>query len=236
MENEKRKEASMKLTKKQKKFIKTVGNEEIALRLMEVFQHIKNMDYKKGYFLIKKLYKKYPENLWVIKTYAAQHGDYAQFLSNEIENKRKKESAAILRKALSRLNGVNSWLKTALRNEYYYHTRQYKKQYDLGVKSTDGKPTPHFSKAVGASEYSWELWSKGQVTRAKRYAEISVQNWEGLGKSYTKSNTFYYQALAISGQKVKALKLVTRDLQDPGISNQVKKWYKKYFKRIKYTE
>lgn len=221
-----------KLTKKEKNFIKTVGNEEIALGLIEVYRHTRSFKYKEAYTLVSRLYKEHPENLWVIKSYAAQHGDYAQFSTPSIEKKRKAESVLILKKALYRLNGVDLWLRSAIRNEYYYHSGQFKKQYDLGASLSKRKNSPHYSKAVGASEYAWQLLNSGQLKRAQKYAKISVSNWEGLGNGQTKHNAFYYQALSISGKHEKALKLIDQDIKNKIFSNQLRNWFKKYKKRI----
>lgn len=221
---------------KDKKFYELVGGEKLGRQVNEVYDLYDKYKIEDAYKLINQIFKDNPNNLYILSLYAGILGDYGQVFPGPEEDKYKKEAVSILKAALKKLNGKSSNIKKRIRNEYYYHSRQFYKQYRLGVEITGGDSNiVDFSKAVGASEYSWELLCKKQYKRAKAYADISVYNWIGLGKEL-KLNVFYYQALAISGKSEEAYITMKNDVSSFKYYEYEKIWFDKYLARIEHVK
>jgi hypothetical protein len=172
------------------------------------------------------LYKKHPTNLWVIKTYGALLGDWGQMHPPHIEERFKTEAVKVLTYGLTKLRHQDPWLKMGIRNEYYYHSGQFKKQFDLGSKENQ------FSKAVGASMYAFELLKKGQKSRALKYANLSLLAYKKMGNNEHLRDCFYYQAFAIAKDPQIAHENLTADLKGYKFYSEQKVYFQKYLNRI----
>ena len=92
-----------------------------------------------------------------------------------------------------------------MKNEYYYMTKQYKKQYQLGV--DEYKKTKDFeelySVGVGAANYALELAKKNQKKKAVSWAKKSIKAWEKyfeFESDYYNPYVHYALALGILGR------------------------------------
>lgn len=93
---------------------------------------IMRADYGNAVRILAPLYRKYPDDFRVINFYASTLADYGECLPDK-EKKLKRRGCELLRGLLRRLRGKNKELGYSTRNEYYYHSAQYDKQYRLGL-------------------------------------------------------------------------------------------------------
>jgi hypothetical protein len=178
-----------------------MGNQKLSEDFLaelrsDVFSHIKKADYQKALKLCQYHLKKYGSHRFLLHSYAAVLGDYAEFTSQE--KKLKKESCQIYRPLLKRLSGLSEDYKHNIRNEYYYHSYQFKKQFLLGWKNKKVKDDKRlYSMGVGAANYSYQLKLKGHTKRSHQWAEKAIGIWRKfflIDKKYY--NPYVHLALA----------------------------------------
>jgi len=91
--------------------------------------------------------------------------------------------------------------KMITQNEIFFFSREYLKQYQLGVKYSGTKP--NFSKGVGACMHAISLLEKGNKTRAKHYAKLALSEWNKLNKARKNKynlNIYYMFTLAMNNK------------------------------------
>lgn len=161
-------------------------------------------DYKKAMAVLAPAYKKYPEEFKVVKLYAATLGDYAE---SQPEGKRetlKKQGCKILAGLLRRLRHVDRELRFSTRNEYYYHSGQFNKQYYLGEESVrDGSKWGHYTQGVGSANYVYAHAQKGHGRLVEFWAKRAVCAWENFFKikaDYYNAYVHYALALGLLGR------------------------------------
>lgn len=166
--------------------------EQITLRKKQIFTYVKKANYKKALILAQKLKKDFKGNVLAEAYYATVLGDYAEFANTKATRRFKKEAAKILLKSTKKLRGINLFWSSRIRNEYYYHSGQFKKQYLLGkelVQKSHDKGR-YYTQGVGAANYAYELATKGKKKLSEKWARIAIAAW---GK-YTRHIPDYYNS------------------------------------------
>lgn len=165
---------------------------------------VEDADYQKAMDVLTPVYKRYPRDFRVGKTYAMALGDYAETLSGERRKRLKRRSCAMLGKLVKKLGNARWRLNISTRNEYYYHTGQFRKQYGLGLEAvTGGEQGGHYGQGVGAANYAYEHALKGQSRLAALWAEKAIAAWEAFFKfkdDYYNAYVHYALALGILGR------------------------------------
>lgn len=165
----------------------------------DCWKFIAKADYRKATELAAKGLKLFPGDPLVKYRYYATLADYA--LSND--------SAKFKRMHLKAIKGMNSVLKNPkgldqvdlyiLKNEFFFQTKQFKKQYSLGVKSAKLCPNKraYYSAGVGAAHYALELAFKNKKKLSHLWAMKSISSWEKYFRFEKKYyNPYVHLALA----------------------------------------
>ena len=163
-------------------------SDELLSRLREqIFSLVEKGKYQKALRLAEQNLAKFGKHRVLLHSYASLLGDYAEFTSDE--KKMKLMACEIYRPLLKSLNGLNEDYKHAIRNEYYYHSYQFKKQYQLGQKCKKVAKTKRlYSMGVGAANYAYQLRSRGEIKRSQSWAREAIDIW----KKYLAISNKYY--------------------------------------------
>lgn len=165
---------------------------------------VTDADYKKAVSILEPVYRRYPLDFKVVKTYAMALGDYADCLDGPRQKMLKRRSCGILRGLVKRMGNVRWEWNISTRNEYYYHSGQFKKQYALGVESAAGGHSwGYYGQGVGAANYAYEHAAAGRRGLASRWAVRAINAWENFFKfkdDYYNAYVHYALALGIAGR------------------------------------
>lgn len=168
---------------------------------------VEDADYKKAMDTLTPAYRRYPGDFKVVKTYAMALGDYADGLPGPKGRSLKRKACAILGGLVRRLGGIRWEWNISTRNEYYYHSGQYKKQYLLGVESAaGGHAWGHYGQGVGAANFAYVCASQGRSRAAKFWARRAIAAWESFFKvkaDYYNAYVHYALALGVLAQPEK---------------------------------
>lgn len=176
-----------------------------------VNQLVQNADYKKAVKQCKLGIRLFPNDVLVEFRYCAILSDF--YLTNtKSKNKANlKRTIVKMSKCIRRTKGLPAWAKNYMKNEYYFQSRQFKEQYELGIndykKSKDKFDL--YSSGVGGANYALELAKKGQKSRAKNWAQKSIEAWEiyfEINSKYYNPYVHYALAWGILGDKKKMMK------------------------------
>ncbi len=152
---------------------------------------------------MQKLHLKFPEEK-VIEIHAlALYGDYSQILSSSEEKKIKKSVSVKLEKFLEWSRRQPIEVRRLVYNEYFYHSGNYLKQYQLGLKYLRLGYNGHFSAGVGSSCYALELFKQGNLSLAKIYAKKSLKHWSYYKKDALQIGGMFYVMALFGRTKVR---------------------------------
>ncbi|MFC1522768.1 hypothetical protein ACFL6Y_10195 [Elusimicrobiota bacterium] len=133
--------------------------------------------------------------------YASILGDYAEELPPTRHKTCKQKACKLLRHLLLRHRGVDPQLIYRTKNEYYYHSGQFKKQYLLGTRNASARG--RYSQGVGAAQYARILAEQKRMRSAFFWAQRAIRSWERFFKTtpdYYNAYVHYALALGIVGQ------------------------------------
>jgi hypothetical protein len=122
------------------------------------------------------------------------------YLTNKSTNKvALKKAISKMKPLLKKMRGLPVWSVNYMKNEYYYQSRQFKKQYELGINEYRKTKDKYemYSAGVGAANYALELAKKGQRKRAHAWAQKSVKAW-GVYREVDKKYYNQYVHLALA--------------------------------------
>ncbi|MDQ7774137.1 MAG: hypothetical protein RDU13_11535 [Elusimicrobiales bacterium] len=177
---------------------------EWAESYKKIWKAVEDADYSRAMGFLTPLYKKYSRDFKVAKTYAMALGDYAETLNGARGKALKARSRALLRGLLRRLGNVRWEWSISARNEYYYHTGQFRKQYVLGLEAAAGGHNwGYYGQGVGAANYAYEHAVAGRRGLAAMWARRAVRSWETFFKfkpDYYNAYVHYALALGILGR------------------------------------
>ena len=159
--------------------------------ILLAWEQIHKANYKKAFEIISKAKKLWPNDFHVTSYYASIMADYGEHLENRKKLIYKKKACVILRKLLYRTKGVDKRMVYVTRNEYYYHSKQFRKQYLLGLEIVPKTNKPgYYSQGVGATWHSLYLAKKNINHLAILWAKRAVK----ACKLYFKINPDYYNS------------------------------------------
>jgi hypothetical protein len=173
-------------------------------RYKRIWKAVEDADYGRAMALLTPLYKKYPRDFKVAKSYAMVLGDYAETLDGARGKELKTRSRAMLRGLMRKLGNIRWEWNISARNEYYYHTGQFRKQYLLGLEAAAGGHNwGYYGQGVGAANYAYHHAAAGHVKPAAFWARRAVAAWEKFflfKADYYNAYVHYALALGIMGR------------------------------------
>lgn len=177
---------------------------EWAAAYAKAWKAVTDADYKKAMGVITPLYRKYPRDFKVVKTYAMVLGDYADGLTGAKQKQLKRKSCGILRRLTGKLADIRWEWNISTRNEYYYHSGLFRQQYELGLESAaGGHQWGHYGQGVGAANYAYTHAAAGRRGYAALWARRAISSWENFFKfkaDYYNAYVHYALALGILGR------------------------------------
>jgi len=170
----------------------------------KIWKAVEDADYGRAMELLEPIYKKYPRDFKVAKTYAMALGDYAETLDGARGKALKARSRVMLRGLLRKLGNIRWEGNISARNEYYYHTGQFRKQYLLGLEAAAGGHSwGYYGQGVGAANYAYQHAAAGRMKLAAFWARRAAASWEKFflfKADYYNAYVHYALALGILGR------------------------------------
>lgn len=181
-----------------------ISDEEWKEAAEAAWKAIQATEYKRAVDILDPLYRKYPHDVRVVKFYASTLADYAFSLRPARRRALQARGRKLLAGLMPRLRWVDRTLAYSTRNEYYYHSQKYDKQYALGLEFVKaGTKKAYYSQGVGAAWQAYGHAKKGRRYLARLWAKRAVRGWENLFKvndKYYNSYVHYALALGILGR------------------------------------
>ncbi len=171
--------------------------------VLKSFKYIGKANYKKSFETITKARTLWPNDFYVTSYYASIMADYGENLGGRSKIIYKRKACALLRKLLYRTKGVNKRIVDVTRNEYYYHSAQFRKQYLLGIERVSKKNKHgYYSQGVGAAWHSLNMAKKNINHLAIFWAKRAIKAWKLYFKIYPNYyNAYVHYALALGIMK-----------------------------------
>jgi hypothetical protein len=124
-----------------------------------------------------------------------------------------------------------------MKNEYFYQTKQFKKQYELGITyyKRTGEKHHLYSSGVGGANHALELARVGKTKQADNWAKKSIEAWNiyfQYNKKYYNPYVHYGLAWGILGEKKKMMKALKDSSKRCGKPMS----YKEFSEVIKWIE
>jgi len=147
----------------------------------ECYDLIEKAEYKKATEHAKKGVKLFPDDTVTAFTYYSIIAAYT--LSSQVEkfSDMHKEAVSGMKKLLTMTGGrgISLRFKKNMKNEYYYQTRQFKKQYALGMNfyKRHGEKSSLYSSGVGGANHALELARKNKRGLAVIWAKKAIEAW-----------------------------------------------------------
>ena len=130
--------------------------------------------FKEVYALAQKYHALYPHVLQFAYTEAVYTAENTTGLSNREVNRRYALAARKLKKLIPKTRSAPPRLRRAVRNEYFWFSRQPYKQYRLGLEfGKDG----YYSAGVGSAQLALRYGNQGRRALSFKWAKISERYW-----------------------------------------------------------
>lgn len=172
--------------------------ERLRLR-REVSAHAHRADYGAALKAAARWRRRHTGDFSVAAHYASVLGDYAEQCPPRKRRRLQAESVRLMRDLLRRTAcRPQDRVIGMLKNEYYWQTKQRRKQYQLGVdEARKGYKGGYYSQGVGAAWHALELAQRGRRSQARRWAGRAVAAWKRYEKAIPDYyNQFVHRALA----------------------------------------
>lgn len=184
--------------------MKPLSAEQIEEYRLKMRDFSNSGKYKKAYELASKLTRKYPDVLIFAYWEAVFTAEETRgFTPTQIEA-RYNLAAKKLKKLLLKMRHATPNLQKSIRNEYYWFSKQPRKQYLLGVEFVKkGNKFAYYSQGVGAVQVAKEYALRGKKGLSLRWAKKSEIAWQKYFKvmpDWFNSYLFYGQALGLQGK------------------------------------
>lgn len=156
----------------------------------DVSAHVHRADYGAALKAAAQWRRRHPGDFSVAAHYASVLGDYAEQFSSAKRRRLQARSVRLMRGLLLRTAcRPHPRVVGMLKNEYYWQTKQRRRQYELGVgEARRGYKGGYYSQGVGAAWHALELARHGRRSHARRWADRAVTAW----KRYEKAVPDYY--------------------------------------------
>lgn len=182
--------------------------EYIELRVKwhrECWEHIKKANYKNATDHAFKGLTLFPNDLFVEFSYYSILADYALSDPQKLARIHKKAVNG-MRNCLRKTRGAKAEAVINFKNEYYYQTKQFLKQYHLGINSYKKFKDKYdfYSAGVGGANHALHLAKKNQMKRAHSWAKKSISAWHRyfeVNDTYYNSYVHYALAKGILGDR-----------------------------------
>ena len=173
-------------------------NHEIPKEIVQIQQkmttEIAKTDYAHALEISLSSLGQYPRNFLLQTYFAMILGDYASQCESVLKQQMLEKSKSVFRKLMREVDAQPQNIKFYFKNEYYFRFAQYKEQYKNGVarvnaywgtkdwlaKGVGYYPLGmggYYSQGVGASNYAYELYRKGNKKLAQWYAQKALVAW-----------------------------------------------------------
>ena len=212
-----------------------IESDEAREKFIMIQQASGSLSQKQLYYNIQILSEMYPNEDLITITKAGIYGDFGQSMSAEKEKAYKEKAVEILKPFTQKeYDSPIDPIRVIALNQYYYHSGQYKKQYDFGhqVNRLGGKGGDVLI-AIGGSMLALELDRQGKLIESNRLAREISQTWKyiygGLEHPMMKEaayqNNYFISSLALAGQCGQAKTLFKSHLQKSRRFNEMQRWY-----------
>lgn len=174
-----------------------LAEHRLMRKKVSVFVH--RADYRGAVRAAERLRRLHPGDLGLAAHHASLLGDYAeQFPPRKrrmLQSKSIRTMRDLLRRTACRPDPI---IIGILKNEFYWQTKQRRKQYALGVAEAKlGWRGGYYSQGVGAAWHALELAQRGRLAAARRWADRAVTAWRRYEKAVPDYyNQFVHRALA----------------------------------------
>ncbi len=148
--------------------------------------------------------KKFPDSVRLKYNVAVMESEDSEKYGQKKMLRMQRATAKTLRKLLYSASGMTLNLRASMRNEYYWFSRQPRKQYALGVELVKkGRKRSYYSQGVGACELAKRYQDEGRTKLMLRWAKISQKAWENYFKVepyWYNSYIFYARSFGFQGK------------------------------------
>lgn len=207
-----------------------------AKNIQDVLKKSPNWDMKRYNHELTKILKSLPNDPFIITWQAAIYGDYGQCLGEKKERQFRTSASRRIRPLLKQLRSKPAFLQTLVRNEFFYHSYSYLKQYQLGIKTLQSGHNGHFSAGVGSAMHALHLAKEGKRTKAIEYGKKSLRHWLTYSNPTEYGQIFYCLALAFNGQPEKAIEEFQKVLRkDKFHKTSHRKYYQSRTKDLEFV-
>lgn len=187
----------------------SISQQEIQGFRLKIRAFSNRGQYKKAHALALRLTIKYPDILQFAYWEAVFTAEESRGYTAVQIAARYRLAAKKLKKLLLRLKNVDPQLQKSIRNEYYWFSKQPRKQYQLGVEYVKrGDKYAYYSQGVGAVQVAKNYALQGKKALCLRWAQKSEKAWRQYFKvmpDWYNSYLFYGQALGLQG-KIKEMR------------------------------
>src|SRR5690606_26878672 len=159
-----------------------------------------NAKYEEALNLSKKAQILFPDVPLVTLDYFTIMADCGSIIGGAKGRRLHENGTKGLQSLLNKIRSFGPEERVYVKNEVYFQTKQFKKQYELGIKEFKKSKNRinFYSAGVGAAWYANEMFKKGQIKRCRSWAKKSVDAWKKYFE-YRKDyyNPYVHYALAL---------------------------------------
>ena len=203
------------------------------------YDFIEAAEYKKATAYAKKGLLLFPDDTVAAFTYYSIMADYALSSKSKEFQKMHREAVLGMKRLLKKTGGrgISLRFKKNMKNEYYYQTKQFRKQYELGMSfyKRHGQKESLYSSGVGGANYALELAMKNKKRLAEIWAKKAIEAWEiyfEYDKKYYNPYVHYALAWGVLGDKKKMMKA----LKDSGKRSGKPMSYREFTEVLEWVE
>lgn len=173
-------------------------NRPLAAEFKKLHALVRKTEYRQALRMAERLRRKHPKDLDAQYHYAVLLGDCQDGLSAGRIEMNRKASVRLLKPLMRRLSHFDRSTRLRVRNEYYWFSRQPRKQYLLGLESVRFERWKgNYSQGVGAAWYALSLAQRGRESAARRWALLSEKAWRRYLKHDRYYNAYVHLGLAL---------------------------------------
>lgn len=181
----------MKLSSNEEKYRKFSG---------KIRRAVMKADYEKAFKFTEEALGMFPGVPFAVLDHFTVMADYGLTVGGAKGRRLHKKGTEGLLSLMRKLRSFKEEERIIVKNEVYYQTKQFKKQYELGIVEykKSKKLVNFYSSGVGAAWYANEMFKKGQIKRCQSWAKKAVVAWERYFE-YRKNyyNPYVHYALAL---------------------------------------
>lgn len=160
------------------KNIRNLTTKQINDYRTKIAFYANSAQFKKAYNLSLTLHRKYPRVLMFAYLEAVFTAEDTRGLTKKQAAKKYELATKKLRLILYRLKFQDLALRNRIRNEYYWFSKQPRKQYNLGLEINKAdSEAGHYSQGVGAAMLAYQYAKNNQWKKAIEWSKKSETAW-----------------------------------------------------------